>query len=146
MWLQLYSFQNILSYQFQQRPWSLVVWVHKEKEGEHICLLCLWSALWVYVSKHQHIESQKIRGQPQPTQSFLHPGHRRSLSSQTSVCSLWITEVTLFKRIPALIHFVYKASCFQGSRCLWWRYDLIYNVIICNVMISYWSSRGCSEP
>lgn len=136
MWLQLYSFQNILSYQFQQRPWPLVVWVHKEKEGEHICLLCLWSALWVYVSKHQHIESQKIRGQPQPTQSFLLPGHRRLLPSKTLMSLLCISMFPLnnwsylFKRIPALIHFVYKASCFQGWRCLWWSYDLIYNVML----------------
>lgn len=34
MWLQLYSFQNILSNRFQQRPWPLVVGVHKEEGGE----------------------------------------------------------------------------------------------------------------
>lgn len=61
MWLQLYSFQNILSYQFQQRLWPLVVWVHEEQEEEeeNVCLLCPRRALWVYVSKHRHIEKRK---------------------------------------------------------------------------------------
>ena len=60
MWLQLFSFQNILTNQFQQRPWPLVVWVQEEEEeeekeeeeeedeGEHACVLCPWRALWVY--------------------------------------------------------------------------------------------------
>lgn len=92
MWLQLYSFQNILSNQFQQRPWPLVVGVHKEGGGgAHVCLLCLWSALWVYERKQQHIESQKIRGHSQPTRSFLPPGLGLSLSSESKTkFVLWV--------------------------------------------------------
>lgn len=45
MWLQLYSFQNILGNQFLQRPQP-----QGEEGGGHVCLLCPWRALWVYVS------------------------------------------------------------------------------------------------
>lgn len=45
MWLQLYSFQNILSYQFQQRLRPLVVWVHQKEEGEEEVGACLPNVL-----------------------------------------------------------------------------------------------------
>ena len=58
MWLQLFSFQNILSNQSQQRLWPLVVWVQEEEkeeeeeeeEGERTVPLKSFVSLWMWIN------------------------------------------------------------------------------------------------
>ena len=64
MWLQLFSFQNILSNQSQQRLWPLVVWVQEEEkeeeeEEEGGGAYCAPEELceFMNVNKHKYIES-----------------------------------------------------------------------------------------
>lgn len=91
-----YSLQNILGYQFQQRPRPLVVWVHEEEEGGEAagCLLCPWRSLFV-TSACRVAESHRVTSAHTVHPSVLRPWNVVVLQSALSEAThfLWLASV-----------------------------------------------------
>lgn len=84
MWLQLYSFQNILSNRFQQRPWPLVVGVHKEEGGEggpHLPTVPLKRFVSVW----------------EKTSTYRITANQRAPSAYTVFSTRWARAITVFR-------------------------------------------------